>query len=267
MKIYKNKYRLINEINKFKSLSFIPTMGALHEGHISLIKKARKKFNKIIVSIYVNPKQFENKIDFKNYPVNFQNDIKLLKKNKVDYLFIPNFKQIFSFKPRHNIYVDKFEKKLCGKHRAGHFKGVIEVVNRLLEIINPRFLYLGVKDFQQMILIKNHIKKTKIKTKIISCKTIRDKNGLALSSRNQLLNTKERKIAGNIVNFLKRNKKRINSRNINKFKMVILNKGISKIDYVKILNVKSLNYANRVNKNCRVFIAYYIREIRLIDNF
>jgi len=193
MKIFKNKNNLIKEISKEKGLGFVPTMGALHKGHISLINKAKKESEKVLVSIYINPKQFNSRSDFKKYPRNLVKDISLLKKKKINYLYIPNNKDIYSFRTNTPIYLDKFSKKLCGKFRPGHFKAVVNIVNRFLEIIKPQEIYLGMKDFQQLALIKLHIIKNKIKTQVVACPTIRENNGLALSSRKNKLNKKKNK--------------------------------------------------------------------------
>ena len=159
MKIIRQKKDLGKLINKINSFSFIPTMGGLHKGHEILIKKAQKKNKNTLVSIFVNPKQFNSKKDFYTYPRNLNKDVKILKKLKVRYLFCPNYNDIFSFKTKNRIYMHPFMKKLCGKYRPGHFKGVIDVVNRFLELIKPKYIILGKKDFQQLALIRNHIKK------------------------------------------------------------------------------------------------------------
>ena len=218
MKIFKNKRELIKEISKKKAISFIPTMGSIHNGHLSLINKAKRESKNVLVSIYVNPKQFGSRADFKKYPRNINNDIRLLKKIKVKYLYIPNKKDIYSFKTKSNIYVDKFSHKLCGKFRPGHFKGVLNVVNRFLEIIKPKFMYLGMKDYQQVILIKSHINKNNINTKIKMCTTIREKNGVALSSRNIKLNKSQIKIAAKICKYLRMNKRKILLKTLDKKK-------------------------------------------------
>ena len=136
MKIFKDKHTLQKEILKTKGISFVPTMGGLHKGHISLIKQSKKSKFKTLVSIFVNPKQFNKKSDYKSYPRNTKKDIKLLKKLKIDYLYIPTFKDIYGFKPKNKVFLDKFSKKLCGKFRKGHFEGVLNVVNRFIEIIS-----------------------------------------------------------------------------------------------------------------------------------
>ena len=157
MKIFKDKHSLQKEIINTNGISFVPTMGGLHKGHLSLIKKAKKYKYKICVSIFVNPNQFNKKDDFKNYPRNLKSDIKLLQKLKVNYLYLPTYSDVYSFATKNKIYLDKFSKKLCGKFRKGHFEGVLNVVNRFLEIIKPKYIYLGLKDFQQLILIENQL--------------------------------------------------------------------------------------------------------------
>ena len=140
MKIFKDKKSLQKEIFQNNGISFIPTMGGLHKGHISLIKKSKKYKFKTLVSIYVNPKQFDNKQEFSRYPKNLKKDIKILKKFKVDYLYTPSFKDIYGFKTKNKIYLDKFSKQLCGKFRKSHFKGVVQVMNRLIEIVKPKYI-------------------------------------------------------------------------------------------------------------------------------
>jgi len=270
MKIFKNKFKLQKEISKANYISFVPTMGGLHKGHLSLIKKARKFKSKILVSIFVNPKQFNKKSDFINYPRNMDKDIKILKNLKIDYVYVPDFKDIYNFKPKNQIYVNKFSKRLCGKFRKGHFEGVINVVNRFLEIIKPTYIYLGLKDFQQLTLIKKHILKNKINTKVIECKTIREKNGVACSTRNFNLSKKDLKIASNIYKYLfklkKKLKKKQNSFNLYKVKNDLTSYGVKKIDYIENINLENFNSIKKTKNKFNIFIAYYINNIRLIDN-
>ena len=166
MKLFINKKKLQKEIKKINNINYVPTMVALHKGHESIIKKSLKKSGKTLVSIFVNPKQFNNKRDLNTYPKNNKNDLKILKKLKVDYLFKPSFSDIYNFKTKNKIYLDKFSNELCGQFRKGHFRGVIDVVNRFIEIIEPKRILLGNKDYQQLFLIKKHVKKNKINTKI-----------------------------------------------------------------------------------------------------
>tara|TARA_A100001015_G_scaffold81303_1_gene90050 strand:+ start:12 stop:827 length:816 start_codon:yes stop_codon:yes gene_type:complete len=270
MKIFKNKEQLKHEIGNKKSISFVPTMGGLHKGHISLIKTAKKYSNETLVSIYVNPKQFNKVDDYKKYPRNLAKDLKILKKLKVNYLYLPTYKDLFKFKPSNKIYLHKFSKILCGKYRKYHFKGVLNVVNRFLQIIRPKFLFLGFKDFQQLTLIKKHILKNKIHTKIISCKTVREANGVAFSSRNFYLNKKQMKIAKNVYKHLIKIKKKT-KKNFRLFNSLLIKKnliklGVNKIDYLEIINLKSLNRPRKLKETFNIFIAYHLNKVRLIDN-
>jgi pantoate--beta-alanine ligase len=270
MKIFKEKHTLQKEILKTKGISFVPTMGGLHEGHISLIKQSKKTKLKTLVSIFVNPKQFNKKSDFKSYPRNTKKDIKQLKKLKINYLYIPTFKDIYGFKPKKKVFLDKFSKKLCGKFRKGHFEGVLNVVNRFIEIIKPKYIFLGKKDYQQIYLIKKHIETRKISSKIIECKTIREKNGVACSSRNSTLNKNQMKIASNIFYYLSNIKKKIKNNyslfNVIKIKKDLIYLGASKIDYLENYNIKTFKKIKRPNKKFNLFFAYYIKNTRLIDN-
>ena len=270
MKIIRNSNQLVKYIKAYRSnIGFIPTMGGFHNGHLSLITKAKSKKVKTIVSIFVNPTQFDNKKDFINYPRNIKNDIKILRKIKPDVVFIPKKTEIYKKKAKAKIKIDKFSKLLCGKFRPNHFEGVVDVINRFLKLIKPKYIFLGIKDFQQLWLIKNYIK-NKHKTKVIPCKTIRDKNGLALSTRNYLLSDKDRKIGSNIYKIIKKNKNLINNKNykqiIKKFKKKIIKIGANKIDYIEIIDLKTNKNINTKTKNYKIFIAYYIKKIRLIDN-
>tara|TARA_B100001057_G_C22687097_1_gene886177 strand:- start:255 stop:1070 length:816 start_codon:yes stop_codon:yes gene_type:complete len=270
MKIFKKKEHLKSEIGNKKSVSFVPTMGGLHKGHISLIKKAKKYKNKTLVSIYVNPKQFNKKEDFKKYPRDLLKDLKILRKLKVNYLYIPTYSDLFKFKTSNKIYLHKFSKKLCGKYRKGHFEGVLDVINRFLEIIRPRYLFLGLKDFQQLTLIKKHILKNQINTNVISCKTIRKSNGVVYSSRNYNLNKNQFKIAKRVYDYLIKSKKKIKKNlkffNSEIFKNDLLKLGVNKIDYLEILSQKSLERPKKSNEFFNIFIAYYLKKVRLIDN-
>ena len=270
MKILLNKNDLNEALNRVSDLGFVPTMGSLHKGHISLIKQSKKSKFKTLVSIFVNPKQFNKKSDFRSYPRNTKRDIKLLKKLKIDYLYIPTFKDIYGFRPKNRVFLDKFSKKLCGKFRKGHFEGVLNVVNRFIEIIKPRYIFLGKKDFQQLFLIKKHIEKRKIKSKIIECKTIRENNGVACSSRNLNLSKSQMKIASNIFHYLNDLKKKLKKNyslfKINKIKKDLIKLGANKIDYLENYNTKSFKKIIKPNKKYNLFFAYYIKKVRLIDN-
>jgi len=268
MKIIKSFKILNKEINYNESIGFIPTMGALHKGHISLIKNAKKKSKKILVSIFVNPTQFNDKKDFLKYPRNINKDISILKKLNVNYLFFPNTSEMYKKGIIKKIKILKKDKILCAKYRKGHFEGVLAVVNRFMQNIKARYIFFGEKDFQQIYLIKKYLQNKYI-TKIISCKTIRNKNKLPLSSRNVLLSKeslkKSEEISKLLFNF--RNKIKNNIININLLKKYKLN--IKKLcDYVEYFEIRNLqNLSNKLSKNkFKIFIAYRQDNIRLIDN-
>ena len=270
MKTLSNNIDLNRALYGNSNIGFVPTMGSLHNGHISLIKKSLNLSNKTIVSIFVNPKQFNNKRDYQKYPRNIKKDLNILKKLKVDFVYLPEIKEIFKSANNFKIKLNNQDKILCAKYRKGHFEGVIEVMIRLTQIINPSKIFMGEKDFQQLLLVKRYIEK-KFKSKIISCKTIRDKNKLALSSRNILLNknylNKAGKVARNLILFKKKLLRKKNSKDLISIKKNELkNKYDIKIDYLELRNTKSLRLTNKV-KNAKIFIAYYINKVRLIDNF
>jgi len=270
MKIFKSKHKLQKEILNIKNISFVPTMGGLHKGHVSLIKKSKNFKGKTLVSIFVNPKQFNEKKDFLNYPRDLKKDLTILKRLNVDLIYLPNLKDIFSFQVKNKIFLDKFSKKLCGKSRKNHFEGVLNIVNRFLEIIKPRYIFLGIKDFQQSYLINIHILKRKINTKIIHCKTIREKNGVACSTRNNNLNRNQFKIASNVIKYLK-NKKKLIKKELSNFKFLnikkdLMNLGLTKIDYIELYNSKTLKRPKNKREKFKIFIAFYLNKTRLIDN-
>ena len=271
MKILLNNHTLHKTLRPFDDIGFVPTMGGIHEGHISLIKKSIKFSKKTIVSIFINPKQFNNKRDFKSYPSNIKKDLAILKKiHKIDFVYIPKFNDIYKTNDETKIKINKKDKILCAKFRKGHFEGVLDVMDRLTNLIKPKKIFMGKKDYQQLFLVKNFIEK-KYKTKVISCKTIRNKNNLALSSRNFLLNKNKLNVLENISKEIFNLKKDIkNSKNINKFlnqsKKKIENMFKIKIEYLENRNVKNLKISNKY-LGSKIFLSYYFKGIRLIDNF
>ena len=271
MKIILNNSILRKTLGPFNDIGFVPTMGGIHEGHVSLIKKSIKFNKKTIVSIFVNPKQFNDIKDFKSYPSNIKNDLVVLKKiKKLDFIYIPKFKDIYEDEEQSQIKIKKIDKILCAKYRNGHFEGVLDVMNRLTKLIKPKKIFMGKKDFQQFFLVINFIEK-KFSTKVIGCKTIRNKNKLALSSRNFLLNKQELKDVEKISKtFLNLKNKIKNSRNINSFLQKSkkdLEKFFNiKIEYLENRNTKNLTISNKY-KGSNVFLSYYYKNIRLIDNF
>ena len=270
MKILTNNNDLNEALYDVSNLGFVPTMGSLHKGHISLIKKSLKECRKTIVSIFINPTQFNNKKDYKNYPRNNRKDLSILKRLNINFLYLPMKSEIYPLKKKSLIKLNKTDKILCAKFRKGHFEGVIDVMDRLTKIIKPKKIFMGEKDFQQLFLVKRYIEK-KYQSKIVSCKTVRDKNKLALSSRNLLLNkkdlTKAGKIAKNIIVFKGNSLKK---KNINKL-LNLKKRELSElhnidIEYLELRNKKNLKISDKIKKS-KIFVAYYIKNVRLIDNF
>ena len=268
MKIISDIKTLIKYIYTEKYLGFVPTMGAIHKGHLSLVKKSIAECEKTIVTIFINKPQFNKKNDFKKYPRILNKDISLLRKLKVDYLYLPKHSQIYPKGINKKIKINPLENKLCGRFRPGHFKAVVDVIDRFVKIINPKKIYLGSKDMQQLIIIKDFFIKNKIKTQVVPCKIIRENNGIPYSSRNILLKKNERKIASQVYKLILKSKNKLLKKIIKR--KYIINKiytfGVRKIDYLTIYNINSLNKKDRKNKNYKIFIAYYLGNTRLIDN-
>ena len=268
MKIISSQKVLKQFIHNEKNLGFVPTMGSIHMGHISLVKKSLSQCDKTLVSIFINRPQFNNKSDFKKYPRALKRDILVLKKTKINCLYLPTTNQIYPKGPNIKIKINPFGKKLCGKFRPGHFEAVVDVMDRFAKIIKPNKIYLGEKDMQQLKLIDHFIKKNYKKIKIIACKTIREKNGLACSSRNILLSSKKKVIASKIYKLLK-NKKRDLVKNKKLLKIIkrkIFKFGVNKIDYIQILNINKFIKPYKKRREYKIFIAYYLGSTRLIDN-
>lgn len=255
-----------------KKIGLVPTMGAIHEGHIELINKSLKVSEVTVVSIFINSIQFSKKEDLNNYPKTESHDIKVLTKKNVDLIFIPNQKDMYPVDFSTYINLKKFNNILCGKRRKEHFSGVSTVVLKLFSLVKPTSAFFGEKDYQQLVIIKKLVKDLNFSIKIYSIKTVRDKRGLALSSRNKLLSEEEKIKASKINSTL--NKISINAINSNKeifsdIKKILNTYGINKIEYLEIRDEKFLELFNSDYKNIRkyrVFIAVKIGKVRLIDN-
>lgn len=231
---------------KNKTLGFVPTMGALHRGHIELVKKSLSQNDITVVSIFVNPTQFNSKTDLRNYPVTINSDIKILDELNVNYLFLPEYKELYPDDYKYKITETDFSKLLCGRFRPGHFDGVLTVVMKLFNIIKPDRAYFGEKDYQQLELIRGMVKNFFMDIKIISVPTVRDKDGLALSSRNLRLNAIQRKIAPKFPEIL------MSDLSIEQIKSRLVSEGF-KVEYVEQIGD-------------RRFAAVYLGKVRLIDN-
>ena len=267
MIIFKSINKLVKEVNFKADVGFVPTMGSLHKGHVSLIRKSQIKSKITLVSIFINPTQFNNKEDYKKYPKNIKKDIKLLKKLKVDYVLIPTIKDVYKNGNKKKFKISKSNKILCAKNRPGHFEGVLSVINQFIKKLKIKKIFLGEKDYQQYVLIKDFLKKnSKIKT--ILCKTIRMKNGLAYSSRNRLLKNDSIREAAVFVSKVKKIlsliKKNLNNQSI--IKKFIYDNEKFNIEYLEVRNKNNLT-RKITKKNVKIFFAFYIHGVRLIDNF
>lgn len=277
MIIYKKSDQLSSYLSQQKKsgrkIGFIPTMGALHEGHISLLQMARDSDDLTICSIFVNPTQFNNPDDLKHYPVTIEKDIELLHSNHCSILFLPSVEEIYPPEHIKKTYpLGEMETILEGKYRPGHFQGVSEVVERLLKIVHPDHLYMGQKDFQQCMVINKLIQILHLENqiKLIIAPTLREKDGLAMSSRNQRLNQDERNLSTAIYKELSQIKKEISTEEFSRLKEKarknLESKGF-KVDYIEISHVSDLSPAPNYNQRKLVVLAAaYIGKIRLIDN-
>lgn len=257
-----------------KSIGFVPTMGALHEGHLSLIRRSISENDLTVCSVFVNPIQFNNKKDLENYPRTLDNDLKILEKAGCDVVFTPKVEEIYPNGETGSIDIDfgYLDKILEGKFRPGHFKGVAIVVKKLLEIIEPHNAYFGKKDYQQFLVISQMVKQFNLPVGIIPCPIIREPDGLAMSSRNMRLTIGERKIAPLIYEVLSRIKDRSGSIPVKKLKEWAVKKigktPVFVVEYIEIADKSTLlplkNWKSK--ENAIVLAAVNLNEIRLIDN-
>jgi len=255
-----------------KSVGFVPTMGALHAGHLSLVGYARKETEIVICSIFVNPVQFNNPSDLTNYPRTFTDDVVLLQEQQVDVVFVPDIQEVYPESPQEVYHFDALETIMEGIARPNHFNGVATIVKRLLDWIEPDKAYFGEKDYQQLVIIKQLVKDYKLSTKIISCPTIRETNGLAMSSRNRLLSENEREIAANIWRILQKTRELIATHSIPQIKDFVATQIAAlpnmRLDYFEISENKTLQPVQNFKdaEGVMGFIAVFLRDVRLIDN-
>ncbi len=248
-------------------------MGALHEGHISLIKRARKENDIVAVSIFVNPTQFGKNEDFNKYPKTLREDKRICRQNGVDIIFVPEASQIYKKGHATSIDVAEFSDILCGLFRPGHFKGVATIVLKLFNIIQPAKAYFGLKDYQQLKIIKKMVEDLNLPVKIVACPTVREKSGLALSSRNKFLTLEQKKSAAGIYSALKRGKSAAKSGKVES--VAVLKKNITedlkkisglRMEYVEVVNPKTLQRAENLKKDFRILAAVRLGKTRLTDN-
>ena len=266
-----------DQIRKWKedgnSIGLVPTMGYLHEGHGSLMQKAAVENKKVVVSIFVNPVQFSPTEDLSSYPRDLDADAELCEKAGVDLIFHPNTEEMYTDDFCTFVDMDKVTKELCGKSRATHFRGVCTVVNKLFNIIKPDRAYFGQKDAQQLAVIKRMVEDLNIDVQIIGCPLIREIDGLAKSSRNTYLSSEERKAAlvlskavFEAERLIKNGQKNVEEL-IAEMKSIIQMEPLAKIDYVEILDSRTIEKIDEIQNSALVAIAVFVGKTRLIDNF
>lgn len=278
MKLFSEKTEIKKELillkQNDKSIGFVPTMGALHKGHLSLIEKALKNNDYVVVSIFVNPTQFNNTSDLTNYPRTLERDIELLKTLKREIIiYAPTVEDIYEGKTKADSFsFDGLEFEMEGKFRQGHFDGVGTVVKRFFEIVEPDNAYFGQKDFQQLVIIEKLVEKYDVPVKVHGCSIFREPNGLAMSSRNERLKTEYKNEAPFIYRILKTAKIKFGTKSAKQVSEWVENQfsnnELLELEYFIIADVKTLKPIKRKSnkKQYRAFIAVYADDIRLIDN-
>lgn len=277
MKIFKNpeevqKYLISEKMNR-KKISFVPTMGYLHEGHLSLMREGRKYGDILVVSIFVNPTQFGPNEDLDRYPRDFEGDVEKCKSVGVDVIFYPTNENMYPENFQTYVTVEKVTKNLCGLSRPTHFRGVATVVAKLFNIVQPDYAFFGEKDFQQLVVIKQMVRDLNFPIKIIGCPIVREPDGLAMSSRNAYLSSEERKQALCLYKSILKVKElfekgeRNSQKLIEAAKSVITKHPLAKIDYVKIVDINTMeDIEGEINKDALYAVAVWIGKTRLIDN-
>lgn len=275
MKIVKSPEKFQREMEylrrRGKTIGFVPTMGALHEGHLSLVRRARRENEIVVVSLFVNPLQFGPREDFKRYPRNFPQDRRLLSREGVDYLFVPDASSFYPAGFQTFVEVPQLGRRLCGKFRPGHFRGVATVVAKLFNIIRPDRAYFGAKDFQQAVLIRRMAKDLNFGIAVKVLPTVRDRDGLALSSRNDYLSPSKRARALALPRSLVWVKREVASGRrkgeaIRREVLRRLKQSLDCVDYVEFVEPENLQPVKRIQKPFLMTVAGWVGKTRLIDN-
>lgn len=260
--------------NTGKSIGFVPTMGALHEGHLTLIRQAKSDNHQCVCSIYVNPTQFNNRHDLEKYPRNLSHDARMLESVGCDLLFAPQTEEMYPNGENELLDLEfgRLDKVMEGKFRPGHFKGVATVVKKLFDIVKPDSAFFGKKDYQQLAIIREMVKKLQSPVKIIACDTIREPDGLAMSSRNMRLTIAERQVAPVLYQVLQKIRQRAGRKTIRE----LTSWGIKEIEKQRGFSVEYLEIANRYTlqpishwkekDESVIFVAAFLGDVRLIDN-
>ncbi len=276
MRIIRSVGQMQKTISKLKQqgkrIGFVPTMGYLHEGHLSLIRRCRKENDIVVISIFVNPTQFGPKEDFRQYPRDFQRDYRLAKREHVDIIFFPSRTAMYPPKYKTYIEVQGLGEILCGKFRPGHFRGVTTIVGKLLNIVMPTTLYLGQKDAQQAVIIQQMISDLHFPVKVRVRPIVRERDGLAMSSRNKYLSKTERQRATALYTALMAAKDMIRKgekktkRLRQRMRHILVSAKIKKIDYIEFVNARTLEPVSIIHGDVVIAIAAYVGKTRLIDN-
>ena len=256
-----------NQISNLK-IGFVPTMGALHEGHLELVNECKAKTDISVVSIFVNPTQFNDQNDLKKYPSSLENDLKLLQTANVDVVFIPDYADLYFGEDQLEVDIKGIDLKLEGESRPGHFDGVIRVLSIFFKLLNPSFSFFGEKDFQQVLVVEQLVDQHFSHIQLVRCPTSREPNGLARSSRNKHLSSEEFIKAGEIFQTLNWFKTQVNQHNIKEMLLSAKEKLSSSFDveYLELRDEAKLNQVTDTLLNSRLFVAVKLSNIRLIDN-
>ena len=255
-----------------KIIAFVPTMGYFHDGHLSLMREGRRRGDLLIVSLFVNPTQFSPNEDFKNYPRDFERDRKMAEEVGVDILFVPEADEMYPHDHQTIVRVEKVTQNLCGRSRPTHFQGVTTVVLMLFEIVMPHVAIFGEKDYQQLVTIQQMVKNLHMSVEVMGMPTIRESDGLALSSRNTYLLPEERKAALSLYRSLQKAKELLQKgerkadRILQEVKGILQSGPLVRIDYVQICDAHTLQYVNQIEGDVVIALAAYLGKIRLIDN-
>lgn len=262
LKVYKEK----------GSIGFVPTMGALHEGHLSLVERAIIENKMVVVSIFVNPTQFNDPKDLARYPRTLESDMALLEKKGCQVVFAPRANEVYPVADTRKFNFGDLELVMEGKHRSGHFNGVAQVVSKLFEMVQPDKAYFGLKDFQQLAIIKNMVKQLKLQVEIVPCNIVREKNGLAMSSRNELLTSEQRQNAAILFETLSKVKEQKGVKSVDEltnWAIDNINKNpFLSVEYFEIVDDEELQPINSWDeKNSKIgCVAAFCGKVRLIDN-
>lgn len=277
MKVFKTAKEIKISFKEFSSIKptigFVPTMGALHKGHLSLIEESKRNNDVTVASIFINPTQFDKKEDLENYPKTLEDDLILLENVNCDFVFIPSVSELYAKSVRAKSFdFDGLENNMEGSHRKGHFNGVGTIVKKLFEIVMPTNAYFGEKDFQQLQIIRKMAEKNCFPIAIVGCPTFREENGLAMSSRNKLLSKEEKKSASIIYQILSDVIKKKKSQSVDEIKEWVSNQfkkqPLFNLEYFTIVDEATLKNVSKIShkQQLRAFIAVSVNGVRLIDN-